>query len=501
MNVNKIFDIDALKTILFYFIIGKGEYSGIIQELWREKMNVDFTFGCGHFKAKFDPKCIDKVRLAITKKIICPYTNLEDCLMVNIFNLGCFWWFRGCDELLKRTWDEVAHGKTDGRDRTSISMLGEQKSNKLKNTKNNPCIQIICPNVVYAHDPKDVFCPVRLIKAMETFRDPNATYIKSDADYLLFKESETTGEEKFMRMITKDDLDKYCKKLAQVCGFDNPDDSTCHGNRAFGSTVAASNAQSLADQKLIIEKSRHKHVSTFQEHYNKPSEDSRQQFQMSLANLHSTGGTTNPESYKDRTDKLSPNSEHLIPSSIRKCVQNSDTVFTHQTNVAENDSSRKASDKVSNEFKQSEIDLIRSSVFDVKLELEATKAKLKRTESELVESKSEVRNWEIANKNWSDEKIASDQDYQQYRYDLERIRKKYKEAESEVEHLASDNKKKRKLIKSLSSENAKLSSKNARLSSKNAKKQKLIDRYENDAQFEEKIKKALAADKNGCIVM
>ena len=98
------------------------------------------------------------------------------------------------------------------------------------------------------------------------------------------------------------------------------------------------------------------------------------------------------------------------------------------------------------------------------------------------------------NKNWSDEKIASDQDYQQYQYDLERIRKKYKEAESEVEHLASNNKKKRKLIKSLSSENAKLSS-------KNAKKQKFIDRYENDAQFEEKIKKALAAEKNGCIVM
>ena len=265
---------------LFFDFRDKGGYVAVLQEIWREEMKKDPRFGSGPFAAVFDPEAVEKVRKAIRDGNLSPESNFLHLVMINVWGLGTFWWFRGETELLDRTWDEVSFLL----DKVSILMKGETKSNNLKlgaSGRKAPGIKPILPNNVVNHPSSDPYCPCRFLNLLHSNRNAKAPHIQRGEKNVILVMPKTASDT--YRPMVASDITELTNSFAKICGFDPDKHYTAHGNRKLGISIASEAALSLTDQKNVQEKARHASIVTTQNFYNKPSERSRNTFNENMA--------------------------------------------------------------------------------------------------------------------------------------------------------------------------------------------------------------------------
>ena len=222
--------------------------------MWEKRRIEKPTFATGSHQGQVDWQADIKLCEAFKNKVNDPFAltsqGFEDRQNIALYKCGRFFYRRGGKEISHMEWDSISFGVCeDGPDvglEYAANSISWDKAHRL-NLKNNT----ICTNgkqifpVKVRANPEDPLCTVKLLKFFRSICHPSQKRVfckkASESQLKEWRLSNEPYQCNPNQHVRENTINKGMKYIAQLCGFEDFNKCTSHGNCALGITTAVSN--------------------------------------------------------------------------------------------------------------------------------------------------------------------------------------------------------------------------------------------------------------------
>jgi hypothetical protein len=249
-----------------------GEFHAVTKAMWIKAGEEDQNFGSAQHKAAIDEEADTKIRTAIEKGHLRPFTDLVHLQMLLTFLFGRYFLLRGGKEIHRLEWKAISFGRyTSGPDKDCrFVMLKIPKDKVNYRSFRNPIMAKGSLTFRVRENTADVACPYRVLTHYRDLCPPIQIRIYCQPMCKSQKIKRAASSNPVERMwITNPNKNVGINKvqahttlLGEICGFQDFEKCKNHGNRAYAvTTLMNSDEDNLKDQ-TIMEHCRHRSLKS-----------------------------------------------------------------------------------------------------------------------------------------------------------------------------------------------------------------------------------------------